>query len=139
MANFGSVLNIGKNLSKARKRVKSSSLFGKGRSVLDKVKGKVNTGLSKIKGRSLLPNTKLLEPIRPDLKEGGVRRILLDNFDYKSTKEAVKIISNKYEVESSGGITEKNIQEYAKCGVDFISIGAITHSISNFDLSLKAI
>lgn len=75
MANFGSVLNIGKKLSKARKRVKSSSLFGKGRSVLDKVKGKVNTGLSKIKGRSLLPNTKLLEPIRPDLKEGGVRKV----------------------------------------------------------------
>lgn len=75
MAKLGSVLNIGKKLSKARKRVQSSSLFGKGKSALEKVKGKIGTGISKIKGRSLLPNTKLLEPIRPDLKEGGVRKV----------------------------------------------------------------
>ena len=75
MANLKSVLNIGKNLSKAGKKIKSSRLFGKGRSALEKVKGKIGTGISKIKGRSLLPNTKLLEPIRPDLKDGGVRKV----------------------------------------------------------------
>ena len=73
------------------------------------------------------------------LNIGGVKRILLDNFDYESTKKAVTIIGDKYETESSGGITEKTIAEYAKCGVGFISVGALTHTIKNFDLSLKAI
>ena len=62
-----------------------------------------------------------------------------DNFDYKTTKEAVAIIGDKCQSESSGGITEATIAEYAKCGVDFISAGALTHSVLNFDLSLKAI
>lgn len=109
--------------------------------------GGISEGIKKIKrylseinkDLDIIVEARNIDEVNEILKEGGVRRILLDNFDYKSTKEAVKIISNKYEVESSGGITEKNIQEYAKCGVDFISIGAITHSISNFDLSLKAI
>ena len=109
--------------------------------------GGISKGIKKIKrylyeinkDLDIIVEARNIDEVNEILKEGGVRRILLDNFDYKSTKEAVKIISNKYEVESSGGITEKNIQEYAKCGVDFISIGAITHSISNFDLSLKAI
>jgi nicotinate-nucleotide pyrophosphorylase (carboxylating) len=73
------------------------------------------------------------------LSQGGVKRILLDNFDYKTTKEAVAIIGNQCQSESSGGITEETIVEYAKCGVDFISVGALTHSVLNFDLSLKAI
>ena len=72
------------------------------------------------------------------LAEGGIRRILLDNFSYKDTKEAVKIINHQYETESSGGINEENILEYAKCGVDYISLGALTHSIKNFDISLLA-
>ena len=80
-----------------------------------------------------------LEEVNEILNIGGVKRILLDNFDYEATKKAVAIIGDKYETESSGGITEKTIAEYAKCGVGFISVGALTHTIENFDLSLKAI
>ncbi len=80
-----------------------------------------------------------LDEVQKILNEGGIKRILLDNFDYKTTKEAVAIIGNKCQIESSGGITEVTIAEYAKCGVDFISVGALTHSVPNFDLSLKAI
>ena len=60
------------------------------------------------------------------------------NFSLEDTNKAVSIIQNKCEIESSGGITEDTIVKYAKCGVDFISIGELTHSIKNFDLSLKA-
>ncbi len=70
---------------------------------------------------------------------GGVDRIMLDNFDIKSTAEAVKIIGGRYETESSGGITLVNVRSYAECGVDYISVGALTHSIKSIDLSLKAI
>lgn len=73
------------------------------------------------------------------LSVGKIQRIMLDNFTIKDTKKAVKLINNKYQTESSGGITEKTIGEYAKCGVDFISVGALTHSIQSLDLSLKAI
>lgn len=66
-------------------------------------------------------------------------RIMLDNFDYKTTRKAVKLINNRCETESSGGITLKTIREYAECGVDFISVGALTHQIHSLDLSLKAI
>ena len=59
--------------------------------------------------------------------------------DYKTTKQAVAIIGIQCQSESSGGITEETIAEYAKCDVDFISVGALTHSVLNFDLSLKAI
>jgi len=80
-----------------------------------------------------------LTEVKEILAQGGVKRILLDNFDYKTTKQAVEIIGNQCQSESSGGITEETIAEYAKCGVDFISVGALTHSVLNFDLSLKAI
>ena len=80
-----------------------------------------------------------LKEVKEILTEGGVKRILLDNFDFKTTKEAVTIIDNKCQTESSGGITEETIAKYAKCGVDFISVGALTHSVLNFDLSLKAV
>ena len=80
-----------------------------------------------------------INEVKEILKTNGVKRILLDNFDFENTKKAVEIIGNRCETESSGGITENNILEYAKCNVDFISVGALTHSISNFDLSLKAI
>lgn len=66
-------------------------------------------------------------------------RIMLDNFNYEDTRIAVKMIGNSYETESSGGITLETIAEYAKCGVDFISVGAITHSVKGLDLSFKAI
>lgn len=73
------------------------------------------------------------------LAVGKVDRIMLDNFSTADIKKAVKIINGKYQTEASGGITEKTIASYAKCGVDFISVGALTHSIKSLDLSLKAI
>ena len=90
------------------------------------------------KNLDIIVEARNLNEVNQILKE-EVKRILLDNFDYIETKKAVAIIGNKCETESSGGITEKNIAEYAKCGVDFISVGALTHSVPNFDLSLKAI
>ncbi|WP_338410292.1 carboxylating nicotinate-nucleotide diphosphorylase [uncultured Flavobacterium sp.] len=73
------------------------------------------------------------------IKAGGVYRILLDNFDFETTKQAVAFIGERCLTESSGNITEKTIRDYALCGVDFISSGALTHSVYNMDLSLKAI
>ena len=86
----------------------------------------------------IIIETRDISEVKEVLEEGGIRRILLDNFNYKDTKEAVRIINHQYETESSGGITEENILEYAKCGVDYISLGALTHSIKNFDISLLA-
>ena len=63
---------------------------------------------------------------------------MLDNFSPETTREAVALIGGRYETESSGGITLKNLREYAECGVDFISVGALTHQIKSLDLSLKA-
>lgn len=80
-----------------------------------------------------------LEEIKEILKSDGVYRILIDNFDYKDTKEAVKLIGDTCLTESSGGINEKTIREYANCGVNYISSGALTHSVYNMDLSLKAV
>ncbi|GAB5557208.1 MAG: carboxylating nicotinate-nucleotide diphosphorylase [Schleiferiaceae bacterium] len=68
-----------------------------------------------------------------------VDRIMLDNFSISETKEALKVINGQIETESSGGITDKTLRDYAECGVDFISVGALTHQISSLDLSLKAI
>jgi nicotinate-nucleotide pyrophosphorylase (carboxylating) len=73
------------------------------------------------------------------LSLGGIDRILLDNFSLKNTKSAVEIIQGRCETESSGGITLQNLRDYAECGVDFISVGALTHQIQSLDLSLKAI
>ncbi|MBT4881104.1 MAG: carboxylating nicotinate-nucleotide diphosphorylase [Flavobacteriales bacterium] len=92
----------------------------------------------KNKNLDIIVEARGITEVNEILAEGGIKRILLDNFDYKTTKEAVAIIGNKCQSESSGGITEKSIAEYAKCGVDFISVGALTHSVLNFDLSLKA-
>ncbi|NRS88355.1 nicotinate-nucleotide pyrophosphorylase (carboxylating) [Flavobacterium sp. 7E] len=80
-----------------------------------------------------------LTEVKEILEAGGVYRILLDNFDYKMTKEAVQIIGDKCLTESSGNINEETIRHYADCGVNYISSGALTHSIYNMDLSLKAI
>jgi nicotinate-nucleotide pyrophosphorylase (carboxylating) len=80
-----------------------------------------------------------LEEIKEILKSDGVYRILIDNFDYKDTKEAVRLIGDTCLTESSGGINEKTIREYANCGVNYISSGALTHSVYNMDLSLKAV
>jgi len=80
-----------------------------------------------------------LDEVKEILTTKGVYRILLDNFTFEQTKEAVKIIGNTIQTESSGNINEKTIREYANCGVNFISSGALTHSIYNMDLSLKAL
>lgn len=79
-----------------------------------------------------------LDEVTQILTAGGVYRILLDNFDYETTKDAVKLIGNQCLTESSGNINEKTIRHYAECGVNYISSGALTHSIYNLDLSLKA-
>ena len=70
---------------------------------------------------------------------GGVDRIMLDNFSPENTRTAVEIIDGKYETESSGGITFDTLKEYAACGVDFISVGALTHSVKSLDMSFKAV
>jgi nicotinate-nucleotide pyrophosphorylase (carboxylating) len=79
-----------------------------------------------------------LDEVTQILTAGGVYRILLDNFDYETTKNAVKLIGDQCLTESSGNINEKTIRNYAECGVNYISSGALTHSIYNLDLSLKA-
>jgi len=70
---------------------------------------------------------------------GGVDRIMLDNFTPANTRKAVDLIGGKYETESSGGITFETLKEYAACGVDFISVGALTHSVKSLDMSFKAV
>lgn len=80
-----------------------------------------------------------LNEVQQILDAGGVYRILLDNFDYETTRKAVQLIGNQCLTESSGNINEKTIRSYAECGVNYISSGALTHSIYNMDLSLKAI
>lgn len=72
------------------------------------------------------------------LDHGGVARIMLDNFSVPDTKKAVEIINHRYETESSGGITYDTIRDYAEQGVDFISVGALTHSVKGLDMSFKA-
>jgi nicotinate-nucleotide pyrophosphorylase (carboxylating) len=80
-----------------------------------------------------------LDELQQVLQTGGVDRILLDNFNYSNLHEAVNIINGRYITEASGGITIENIREYAACGVDYISVGALTHSVKSLDLSLKAV
>jgi nicotinate-nucleotide pyrophosphorylase (carboxylating) len=79
-----------------------------------------------------------LEDITKVLEKGGVHRILLDNFTVEMTREAVQLIGGRTETESSGGITFETIRSYAECGVDYISVGALTHQVRSLDLSLKA-
>lgn len=69
---------------------------------------------------------------------GGINRIMLDNFSVENTRKAVEMVAGKYETESSGGITFDTIRDYAECGVDFISVGALTHSVKGLDMSFKA-
>ncbi|MDC6352337.1 carboxylating nicotinate-nucleotide diphosphorylase [Zeaxanthinibacter sp. PT1] len=80
-----------------------------------------------------------LEEVAEILKAGGIHRILLDNFNFQDTEKAVKMIGNRSQSESSGGINENTIRRYALCGVDYISSGALTHSVYNMDFSLKAV
>jgi nicotinate-nucleotide pyrophosphorylase (carboxylating) len=80
-----------------------------------------------------------LNDVKKILEIGGIHRIMLDNFSIEQTLAAVEIINYRFETESSGGITLENLRNYAKCGVDYISVGALTHQIKSLDLSLKAI
>ncbi|MCY1513135.1 Nicotinate-nucleotide pyrophosphorylase [carboxylating] [compost metagenome] len=80
-----------------------------------------------------------LDEVREILESQNVHRILLDNFDYDTTRTAVALIGTQCQTESSGNINEKTIRSYAECGVNYISSGALTHSVYNMDLSLKAI
>lgn len=78
------------------------------------------------------------DEIRQVMAHGGADRIMLDNFSVEDTRKAVKMIGGKFETESSGGITKETLRNYAECGVDFISVGALTHSVKGLDLSFKA-
>jgi nicotinate-nucleotide pyrophosphorylase (carboxylating) len=80
-----------------------------------------------------------LDEVKEIINAGGVYRILLDNFDFETTKKAVAFIGDKCLTESSGNINEQTIRKYADCGVNYISSGALTHSVYNMDLSLKAV
>ena len=80
-----------------------------------------------------------IDDVRQILSLGGVNRIMLDNFNIEDTITAVNLIAGRYETESSGGITLENVRAYAECGVDFISVGALTHHIKSLDLSFKAL
>jgi nicotinate-nucleotide pyrophosphorylase (carboxylating) len=79
------------------------------------------------------------EELNEVLRIGGVDRIMLDNFDVENTRKAVKLVNRRYELESSGGITYDTIRSYAETGVDYISVGALTHSVKSLDMSLKSI
>lgn len=78
------------------------------------------------------------DEIRQVMEHGGADRIMLDNFSVENTRKAVEMIGGKFEIESSGGITIDTMREYAECGVDYISVGALTHSVKGLDMSFKA-
>jgi len=80
-----------------------------------------------------------LDEVKEILRVGGIQRIMLDNFSFEDIRTAVQLIEGEVETEASGGITLATLRDYAECGVDFISVGALTHSVHNMDLSLKAI
>lgn len=95
----------------------------------------------KEKGKNLKIEVEVrnLDELETVLRVGGVDRIMLDNFDIPTTREAVRRIGGRFETESSGGITLETLRSYAECGVDFISVGALTHHVGSLDMSLKAI
>ncbi|WP_242131760.1 carboxylating nicotinate-nucleotide diphosphorylase [Aestuariivivens marinum] len=91
------------------------------------------------KDLQIMVEARNLVEVEEILRNDGVYRILLDNFDYEDTRKAVKLIGDKCLIESSGNINETTIRHYAECGVNYISCGALTHSVHNMDLSLKAV
>lgn len=95
----------------------------------------------KAKGKNLKieVEARSFDEIKQIMEIGGIDRIMIDNFSIADTKKAVEMIGGKYETEASGGITDANLRDYAATGVDFISVGALTHQIRSLDLSLKAI
>ena len=93
---------------------------------------------SKNKDLKIEIEVRSIDELNQVLEHGGVNRIMLDNFSVEKTRMAVDLISGKYEIESSGGITLDTIRNYAECGVDYISVGALTHSVKSLDISFKA-
>jgi len=93
----------------------------------------------KNKNLKIIVEARNLEEIKEILKSKGVYRILIDNFNFEDTRKAVQLIGDKCLTESSGGINEETVREYAECGVNYISSGTLTHSVYNMDLSLKAV
>ncbi|WP_027391110.1 carboxylating nicotinate-nucleotide diphosphorylase [Aquimarina latercula] len=91
------------------------------------------------KDLKIIVEARNLDEIKEILKTPGVYRILIDNFNYDDTRKAVELIGDTCLTESSGGINEKTVRKYAECGVNYISSGALTHSVYNLDLSLKAV
>ena len=91
------------------------------------------------KSLDIIVEARNISEVKEILKNAGVKRILLDNFNYKDTRLAVKIIGDQCQTESSGNISEKTILKYAECGVNYISIGSLTNIIEKFDISLEAI
>lgn len=93
------------------------------------------------KGKSLKIEIEVrnFDELNQVMRVGGVDRIMLDNFSIENTRKAVQIINGKFETESSGGITFSTLRDYALCGVDFISVGALTHSVKSLDMSFKAV
>lgn len=93
------------------------------------------------KNKLVLPvvvETRTLRDVEKVLATGGIQRIMFDNYAIGQTREAVELIDHRFETESSGGITLKTLRAYAECGVDYISVGALTHQVNSLDLSLKA-
>lgn len=101
---------------------------------------KTNTYLKENnKALKIIVEARDLNEVQQILACENVYRILLDNFDFETTRKAVELIGNQCQTESSGNINEETVREYALCGVDFVSSGALTHSVYNMDLSLKAV
>ena len=103
---------------------------------IDKTKAYLKEAKKDLK---IIVEARNLDEIQEIIKSDGVYRILIDNFNYSDTKKAVALIGDKCLTESSGGINEKTVRSYAECGVDYISSGALTHSVYNMDFSLKAV
>lgn len=109
--------------------------------------GGIEAAIKKVKSYLLKNNKPLkieiearnINEVEEILAVGGVDRIMLDNFNYTDLRKAVALIGDSAETEASGGITKETLKDYAECGVDFISVGALTHQINSLDLSLKAV
>jgi nicotinate-nucleotide pyrophosphorylase (carboxylating) len=104
------------------------------RSAIDNVKKYLH---EKNKSLKIEVETRNLEEVKEVLNVGGIDIIMLDNMSIETMKEAVSLINKKYNTEASGGITEATLRAVAECGVDYISVGALTHSVKSLDLSLK--
>jgi nicotinate-nucleotide pyrophosphorylase (carboxylating) len=103
---------------------------------IEKTKNYLKTNQLDLK---IIVEARSIEEIKEILKHEGIHRILIDNFDFEETKKAVQLIGDKCQTESSGGINLESVRKYAECGVDYVSSGALTHSVYNMDLSLKAV